>query len=205
MLRAMTSSRIWLSGITLLAALLACKGSKKAEPTATTSVASSPPTKLPFSPSVSQLRGVCEGKAVPGLDVVPREKAKAALFVRQPGAEFEHIDYDKLVAYKDKLAVTLSEATTVVCIDITKKKKNKSCIMTPLDPAKLGGTLNIYDYQYTVTLRETATGKVSNEAKKSRSDKQCPSVHVFEKSEEDMPLPYAVTADSAVSSYREGK
>jgi hypothetical protein len=200
----MSSARAAL-GLIVLASLLACKGSKKKDETRTTSVATSPPPKLRFRPSASQLEGVCEGKAVTGLEPLPRDKTKGALFVRQPGAKFEHIDYDSIEGHRTNLAVTLDDATVVACLDITKKKKNKSCFMTALDPTKGGGTLLLYEYGYTVTVRETETGKVLSEEKKTRSDKKCPDFHAFKKSEEDLELPTAVIADLAIGRYRDGK
>ena len=200
----MSSSRAAL-GLILLASLLACKGAKKKDETGTPSIATAPPPKLPFRPSPSLLEGVCEGKAVTGLDPLPRDKAKGALFVRQPGAKFEHVEYDSIVGYKNNLAVTLDSATVVACSDITKKKKTKSCVMTAIDKTKAGGTLTLYDYEFTVTLRETATGKVLSEEKKTRSDKKCPEFYAFKKSEEDLELPTNVSADLAIGRYRDGK
>src|SRR5687768_1343482 len=97
-------------GLILLASLLACKGGKKKDETRTTSVAPSPPPKLPFTPSPSQLEGVCEGKAVKGLDPRPRDKATGALFVRQLGGKFEHVEHGSIVGHKPNLAVTLDDA-----------------------------------------------------------------------------------------------
>lgn len=202
----MMANRSW-SVFAVVLALFACKSSKKSDetPTTTSAPAENAP-KLPFRPSASALQKVCEGQGVPGLDPQPRDKATAALFVKkEPTGAFEHVEYDTIVGYKNNLAVTLDRATLVACIAVTKKKKNKSCPMTPVDKTKLGGTLNIYTHDYVVTLRETSSGKVLSEEKKSRADTQCPDVHVFTKSEEDLDPPFATSADLAVSNYRDGK
>jgi hypothetical protein len=185
-------------------ALLACKSDKKKPDPVPTAAPTTP--KLPFTPSADTLQKVCDGQAVPGLDPLPREQARGALFVKkEPSAKFEHVAYDDIVGTKNMLAVTLDKATVVACIAVTKKKKNKACVMTPVDKTKLGGTLTIYDWEYTVTLRETATGKVLSESPKKRSDTKCPDVHIFEKTDEDLEPPFAISADLAVSNYRDGK
>lgn len=191
----------------LLTALFACKGSKKSpETTPTPAPAPTPTAKTPFTPGVSQLQKVCDGQGVAGLDELPREKASAAAFVRkEPGAELEHIKYDDVVAYKDGLASSLDRATLVACIEVKKKKKLRSCEMEALDPGKLGGTIHLYSYDYVITLRETKTGKVLSEEKKSFGSKKCPAFHSFKKSEEDLEPPFGVIASSAATRYRDGK
>lgn len=195
--------------LVLLSALLACKGGQKSSASTATPAATPapPPPKRPFSPSVSELRKVCDGQGVAGLDPQPRDKATAALFVKSdPAGELTHLPYDALKdGYKDGIAPSLDRATLVACIEVEKKKKLKTCTMEALDPTKLGGTLNTYSWEYVVTLRDTKTSEVLSEKKQTRDDKKCPPFHSFTKSEEDWIPPFGTIASAAVSRYRDGK
>ncbi|MBK7580026.1 MAG: hypothetical protein IPI67_07440 [Myxococcales bacterium] len=195
----------WLVVALMLLSLLACKSGKKGRsslpPEPTTA-----PVKQQFRPSAALLEKVCEGAGVPSIEPQPRDKASAALFVRaEPGGKLEYKAYEDFVANRETLAVNLEDASVVVCLDVTKKKKLKTCSMKAMDPTKGGGTLNTYSYEYVVTLRETSTGKVLSEQKKTRVDDKCPDFHAFKKSEEDLELPYEVSAGLAVYNYRAGK
>ncbi|MBI3203262.1 MAG: hypothetical protein HYZ29_17110 [Myxococcales bacterium] len=200
--------RLGLALVIVAGALLACKsGNKGRESTATASTPPPPPPpKVRFRPSLSQLEGVCAGNGVASIEPGPRDRASAALFVkRDPAGKLEHLAYQDIVANKDGLAVSFEDAALVACIEVTKKKKNKRCVMEPLDPTKIGGTLVLHSWEYTVTLREAKTGKMISEKKVKRDDTKCPPLHSFKQIEEDLLPPFEVSASLAVSSYREGK
>ncbi len=200
--------RLTLPLVVVLAALLACKGgSKGTAGTATTAAPPPPPPpKLPYRPSPGQLERVCAGEGVPSIEPKPRDRASAALFVkRDPAGKLEHVAYQDLVANKDGLAVSLEDATLVACVEVTKKKKTKSCVMQPLDPTKIGGTLTLYAWEYDVTLRETKSGKLLSEKKVKRTDDKCPPLHSFKQMEEDLFPPFEASASLAVSNHREGR
>lgn len=192
----------------LLASLLACKGSKKAEEQkpATASTPAPPPPKAPKEASVEAMKGVCQGKGISDLEPEPRDKATAALFVKkEPTGQLEHVAYEDIVGMKDGIAVHPGRASLVACVEVQKKVKVKSCVMEALDPGKMGGTLNTYKWDYTVTLRETSSGKALSEKKVSRTDDKCPPIHSFKSSTEDLYPPFAVSAGLAVSNHRDGK
>ncbi|GMV14393.1 MAG: hypothetical protein HS104_19690 [Polyangiaceae bacterium] len=198
--------KLWL--LLIFSALLACKGSEKsaASTAAPAATPAPPPPKLPYRPSVSELEKVCAGQGVPNIEPQPRDKARAALFVKSdPAGKLEHVPYESVVAYKDGLAVSLEDASLVACIEVTKKKKLTTCEMKPLDPSKMGGTLTTYGWDYVVRLRDTKTGKVLSEKKITRADKKCPSLHSFKQLEEDLLPPFETGASLAVSNYRDGK
>lgn len=189
----------------MMLGLLACKRDKERR-SSLPPAPSSAPAKQKFRPTAALLEKVCDGTGVPSIEPRPRSEARAALFVRlEPGGQREHKAYDDFVTHRETLAVNLEDASVVVCLDVTKKKKLKTCSMKALDPTKGGGMLTTYSWEYTVTLRETSTGKVLSEQKKKRADDKCPEFHAFKKSEEDLVLPYEVSAGLAVHNYRDGK
>jgi len=193
--------------VVLLAALIACKSGKPSGGTATTAAPPSPPPKkLPYRPGAGELRGVCDGKGVPKIEEKPRDKASAAVFVKaDPEGKLEQLPYAEIVGYNTGIAPSEADATLVACIEVTKKKKTKDCVMEPLDPTKMGGTLTLYSWKYSVTLRDAKTSKVLSEKTVERDDKKCPPIHGFKQSQEDLLPPFGTSASIAVTNYRDGK